>query len=110
MQDCPQLSFIEILLLFLPCVYFLLQSDRWILIDGVDFVGVGAEVFELLGQHLYHLKHIFALFLLCLEISELSLELFLISIAIFLHVVVSLAFTIPDHCPIELFLLLFVLE
>ena len=71
MKDSPQLALFKIFL-FLPSgIDLFLECDRWVFIDGIDFVCVGAEVGEFLAADLEDVEEALVWFLE-LEVFELG--------------------------------------
>ena len=64
MKNTPQLALLKIFILFGSCQNFLLEGDRGVLIDGIDFVRIGAEVVKFLAGNPNQRKQIFIRFLI----------------------------------------------
>lgn len=63
LKNGPEFTLFEVFLFLSPGVDLLLEGDGGVLIDGVDFVGIGAEVGEFLAADLDDVEEAFVGFL-----------------------------------------------
>ena len=56
LKNSPEFTLLKVFMLLFPGVDFLLEGDGGVLVDSIDFVGVGAEVGEFLAADLENVE------------------------------------------------------